>query len=164
MTEASVILKRITTTYSEQEDRIRLSGESENGKLVIWLTQRLTQRLVPLLLQWLERQQPTSRRSVALFNFSQQSVQATNHTAVTALPAWLATSIDISTSSEQVLLRFKDGTGQAAHFTFGVTPLSQWLEILHEAYLQAGWPLDAWPTWMAGNAAVFKGEQRVVWH
>jgi len=156
-------LQRITTEYSEQEDRIRLTGKTDNGAVVIWLTQRLTQRLVPLLLQWLERHQTAPRRPVALFNFSQQGVQAADHTAV-PLPAWLATSIDISTSSEQIVVTFKDGAGQTARISFAAAPLRQWLEILYEVYLHAGWPHDAWPAWMVGGAAVFKGEQGVVWH
>lgn len=163
MAQAPIILKRLTTEYSELEDRIRLAGEIESGGLVIWLTQRLAQRLVPLLLQWIERQQAAPRRSVALFGFGRQSVQAADNSPA-PLPAWLATSVDISSSSEQVVLTFKDGAGQAARFSLAAASLRQWLEILHEMYLHAGWPQDIWPEWMVGGAAVFKGEQDMVWH
>jgi hypothetical protein len=156
-------LQRITTEYSELEDRLRLSGETNDGKVVIWLTQRLAKRLLPLLLQWLERQHTVPRRSVSLFNFGQLSVQAVDTTPVPPM-SWLATSIDISTSDKQVMLTFKKSNEQAARLSLTAVPLRQWLEILHEAYLHAGWPMDVWPTWMVGGASVLKGEQEVVWH
>lgn len=158
-----IILQRITTTYSEQEDRIRLIGETDDGKMVIWLTQRLSQRLLPLLVQWMEKQRAVPRRSLTQFNFGQQRVQATDPTPA-PLQSWLTTSIDISTSDKQVVLTFRHDDGQAAQISLAATPLWQWLEIFHEIYLQAGWPMEIWPAWMAGSTSVFKGEQEVVWH
>ena len=49
-------LQRITTTYVDVEDRLRLTGVLANGTVVqLWLTQRLLGRLVPPLTSWLER-------------------------------------------------------------------------------------------------------------
>ena len=43
-------LQRITTEYDEREDRIRVSGQLAQGEaVVLWLTQRLLNRLVPHL-------------------------------------------------------------------------------------------------------------------
>lgn len=48
-------LKRLSTGHQEVEDRIRLVGETGNGAVVVlWLTQRLLLRLVPILLEGLE--------------------------------------------------------------------------------------------------------------
>ena len=53
----SAVLERCTTEYAEDEDRLRLSAELANGNtVVLWLTQRLLNRLVPHLVQWLEKQ------------------------------------------------------------------------------------------------------------
>ena len=50
-------LQRITTEYSETEDRIRLSGELAAGEvMILWLTQRLFNHLVYHLCGWLEKQ------------------------------------------------------------------------------------------------------------
>ena len=50
-------LQRITTEYIDREDRIRLTGELAAGTVVVlWLTQRLVNRLVPHLTAWLDRQ------------------------------------------------------------------------------------------------------------
>ena len=157
------ILQRITTTYSEQEDRIRLIGETDDGKMIIWLTQRLAQRLLPLLVQWLEQQRAVPRRSLTQFNFGQQSVQAADPTFA-PLQSWLTTSIDISTGDQQVVVTFKNNEGQVARISLAPIPLRQWLEIFHEIYLQADWPMNIWPAWMVGGSSVFKGEQEVVWH
>ena len=161
MSESPIILKRLTTEYIEQEDRIRLSGESDNGRLVIWLTQRLAQRLVPLLLQWLE-QHSTSRQAAALFSFDQQKVQATNLVPEVAFD-WLISSIDITTNKEQAGLTFKSEAGHAATITFDASHLQRWLDIVRDTYIQAEWPQDAWPAWISNSAPVLRGEQAVVW-
>lgn len=50
-------LQRITTEYIDHEDRLRLAGEDAQGQTtVLWLTQRLLNRLIPHLCQWLEQQ------------------------------------------------------------------------------------------------------------
>lgn len=161
MPESPIKLERLTTEYIDQEDRIRLSGEIQNGRLIIWLTQRLAQRLVPLLLQWLE-QQSTSRQAVALFNFSQQKVQAADQ-APEVVSDWLASSIDIATTKEHVGLTFKSSAGHAANITFAALHLRQWLDILHDVYMHGQWPMDAWPAWISEGAPVLKSEQTVVW-
>ena len=53
-------LERITTEYVEVEDRIRLTGESEdNQTIVLWLTQRLLTQIISHLLGLIEKQSPT---------------------------------------------------------------------------------------------------------
>lgn len=47
-------LQRITSIYSDVEDRFRITGEvSEESTRCLWLTQRLLLRLVPHILEWL---------------------------------------------------------------------------------------------------------------
>lgn len=62
-------LKRITITYSPHEDRVRLSGERANTEReAIWLTRRLLDRLLPVLVEWIEHEGndlPGSKRDVA---------------------------------------------------------------------------------------------------
>ena len=49
-------LSRVTTVYVDVEDRFRLSGETQDGQvLVLWPTQRLLCRLVPHLVLRLAR-------------------------------------------------------------------------------------------------------------
>ena len=47
-------LCRVTSQYVDFEDRIRLTGELTDGQqVVLWLTRRLTERMVPHLVKWL---------------------------------------------------------------------------------------------------------------
>lgn len=51
-------LQRVTTSYVDSEDRLRLAGETPQGEaVVLWLTQRLLARLLPIFFQWLEQHQ-----------------------------------------------------------------------------------------------------------
>lgn len=161
-------LGRVTTVYVDVEDRFRLSGEAEDGQvLVLWLTQRLLCRLVPHLVQWLDKRAPlqASSRPMAaaaqvMHVFAQQSAvarlspQAPVETTA-AGRGWLVQKVDVATLEESVRLAFKppgEGGGQAC-VTMEATHLRQWLGIVHGQWLQAGWPPDVWPQWMAETAA-----------
>ena len=65
-----MILTSFTTEYIEQEDRLRLVGSFEQGKVVVWLTLRLLQRLLPLFVRWLEQQQAHACNTVTAFRFT----------------------------------------------------------------------------------------------
>lgn len=87
-------LQRITTIYDLEQDRMRLIGQYVgNGTLTLWLTQRLLQRLLPVLWQWLERHDTAAssdyapsgselntvsnpQRHEALQSFAQQAAQS----------------------------------------------------------------------------------------
>ena len=50
------LLTRVTTQYDQDQDRIRLAGETTAGQVQqLWLTQRLLLRLLPGLWQWLQQ-------------------------------------------------------------------------------------------------------------
>ena len=161
-------LQRITTEYIPLEDRVRLTGEVREDELVVlWLTQRLLQRLLPVLLRWLEPQGADSLRAEMVFNFAQQA----GHTepekpgltqgVAKAGPVNLeplkppagstgtvVESVDVEQSDEAVRLLFKSESGNLAEFGFTAHPLRLWLGILHRAYCHAQWPLEAWPAWL----------------
>lgn len=55
---AAPLLERLTTRYSNTEDRICVAGELAGAKpMVLWLTQRLLLRLLPSLFEWLQAQE-----------------------------------------------------------------------------------------------------------
>lgn len=122
-------LRRLTTRYLDHEDRIRLAGELANGQVqVLWLTQRLLNRLLPHLWQWLNlavQNQPQSHDSPAaataaaspgaqaeLQRFAQQSAaaQRQQQTPVNAAQAeltLLVQSVDITQLPAGLKLVFK---------------------------------------------------------
>lgn len=159
MATAAAALERITTQYVDSQDRVRLAGVSGNSNaapVVIWLTQRLLQRLLPVLFQWLQRQDNTLPLADVFHGFAQQAAQAeltpqAPVQAEAASRAWLVLSVDISCSNESVGLIFRGADGESATLTLATKPLRQWLGILHEAYRQAQWPLQGWPEWLQAS-------------
>jgi hypothetical protein len=151
-------LDRITTEFVDAEDRIRLSGEvASQGAVVVWLTQRLLNRLLPVLFQKLEGTQDDVWRSAVRQAFAQQVAQADIRSQApvmvdSSVHSWLATSIDIATGAELVVLTFKGGPGQVTSLTLLITQLRQWLAIVYQAYVIADWPLHGWPNWLAESA------------
>ena len=150
-------LQKFTTEYIATEDRIRLSGQVEGeAPLVIWLTQRLLLRLIPVLTEWLDQKSPQGMSGEIMHSFAQQAAR-------TSLPPqepvvaketgafWLASSVDIARSEQSVKLTFRDSEDRSTALTLNGTQLRQWLSILHDLYVKAAWPKDIWPEWMQTN-------------
>lgn len=161
-------LQRVTTEYVDSEDRIRLSGEFPNGDtVVLWLTQRLMNRLAPHLLAWLVPEAQPQASPIA--SSGRSSAQAVHHDVVqgfaqqaalaqlTPAPpvrasspqaSWRVESVDITRGEDAVTLTFKGEGDARATLTFAAQPLRQWLGIIFEQYLRAEWPTAIWPEWM----------------
>lgn len=163
-------LKRLTTEYIESEDRIRLSGEiSPENPVVIWLTQRLLYRVVPVLLNWLQTQvdnSPVLTQSTAaaqpgkegvkdfLHQAAQQSARGSVKPqppvrAASDSPAWLAIAVDLTPTPTAVRLKLRGA--QENEEVVVVMPahgLRQWLGIMQEATRRGGWPQEIWPEWL----------------
>ncbi len=165
------ILQRITTEYIEAEDRIRLAGEAGENTVVLWLTQRLLNRLVPHLTAWLSRQLAPASRIPSVQPAHQDIAQSFAQQAARAQLApeppvrapsegsgWRVDSVDIAQGEEAVALTFK-GEGEAqATLTLAAQPLRQWLGIVFEQYQCGEWPTTAWPGWMeAGRPQAAQG-------
>lgn len=148
-------LQRITTGYSELQDRICLAGvDSGNQTVVLWLTHRLLNRLVPHLCQWLERQLGTSPLSELKQEFAQQKAWAELEPqapvrAEADNPGVLVHSVDLKSTRAGMDLLFKDVGGNVeASLQLAPKPLRQWLSILHAHYQRAGWLAALWPSWV----------------
>lgn len=148
-------LQRITTEFVDIEDRIRLSGQATTDQVVmIWLTQRLLGRLIPHLLGWLEKKSAVDARLVEVVQgFAQQAARA--YLAPQApvqcqvdTCAWLVLSVDVVSAEEVLQLVFKGADDLSVSLSLGAQALRQWLNILHDQYRVAEWPLHLWPQWM----------------
>ena len=140
-------------------DHIRLTGEVEAAdSVVLWLTRRLLDRLIPHLTLWLEKQQGDISRPDLLLSFAQQAAQS-GVTPQAPVPAWatsrqwLVQSVDLQPGEELLQLVFKGEAGQSASIGFAATPLRQWLGILHQGYRVAQWPQTQWPGWMTEGSS-----------
>lgn len=148
-------LQRITTEYSEAEDRIRLTGElAAGGMLTLWLTQRLLNRLVPHLTAWLEQQTGNAPLAEVRQEMAQQ--KATSELEPQApvradaqAQGVLIHSVDLKAAKVSLALVFKDAAGQGvARLQLQTKPLRQWLGIVHGQYIKAQWPTGVWPVWV----------------
>lgn len=158
-------LQRLTSELHEVEDRLRLTGELVSGEpIVLWLTRRLTARLVPHLLQWL---QPPSEnkgpdyhleavqsfaQQVAVSQLTQQApVQAPVQVLQQPTSQWLIDSVEVARSAEVLALVFKCGPHKAS-LLLAAQDLRQWLAIVHELSRKADWALSVWPQWITEGA------------
>lgn len=156
-------LQRITTEYVESEDRIRISGEGADGHpMILWLTRRLLDRVVPHLVGWLEKQYADLPRADLMLSFAQEAaaLQLMPEPPVPiaeGAPQFLVQIVDISPLPEDITIAFRGEPACAASIAFAATPLRQWLGILYQTYLAADWTLAAWPDWVAPDS-VASGE------
>lgn len=148
-------LSRLTTEYVEAEDRFRFSGVAGEGSpVVLWLTQRLMLRLLPPLLEWLEKQGGDLPRAEVLNAFAQQKAQLQMEPqapvrAHVESPHWLVASIDLVRGAQGVRLTLKGTADQSVTLTMNNSLLRQWLAIVHGGFRRSGWPMAVWPEWMA---------------
>ena len=155
-------LKRITSEYVEAEDRIRIAGLTEqNETLSLWLTMRLTSRLVTHCLALLVKNSPELKKAATddlqLKNNLQGMVQESaeqeivEESAVRVAkdsPSFLIREIDVKTSYGAVVLTFKENKTSSYELYLESNQLRQWLGMLYLIWQKAEWPLHIWPDWM----------------
>jgi hypothetical protein len=125
--------------------------------MVLWLTQRITQRMLPLLLQWLDNQSNAPLRREIVHTFEQQAAKAEikPEAAVPAEAAgetWLVRTVNVATGPEAVVLTFGADEANGARLTLTPLLLRQWLAIVHAGWVVAEWPLSHWPEWIQKEA------------
>jgi hypothetical protein len=144
-------LQRVTTQYVVTEDRLRLSGETAAGQtVVLWLTQRMLNMLVPRLTRWLEQ----NGGDALLQEFAQQAAEASLGaeppvSASQAVRGGCVTSVDIGTGPDGAVLVLKpEAEDQGVRMPLTTDALRQWLSIVRAQYVIGGWPTTVWPAWM----------------
>lgn len=163
-------LQRITTEYIEAEDRIRLAGEADEKTVVLWLTQRLLNRLVPHLCQWLDQRVGATPLTEVKQAFAQQKARAEleKQPPVRTEPdvqGVLIHSVDLKSANAGMRLQFKDADGNVvASLQLQPRPLRQWLNIVFDQYHKAQWPTAVWPAWVAGAKPLQAPSRAAVLH
>ena len=165
-------LKRLSTEYAESEDRIRITGETQDAEpVVIWLTNRLASRAVPAIWRWLDKDASApsaapSGKGDLLQSFAQEAAVAglkpekpvTNSDGA---PNWLTQTIDVAANNIHITLTFRGQLDQSASVRFDATQLRQWLAILHLAWSKAQWSPLVWPDWIKRESSA---QQQIVLH
>lgn len=155
-------LEKLTLSYVNREDRIRLDGENKQQEVVtLWLTQRLANRLVPVISDWLRKQVPTGAHADKVQQYQQEAVaEERKKEPIAAVEVdesaveWLIHAVDIGQSEHSLSLRFRGyEEGQQATLRLANDDMRQWFEILYRMYRVAGWQSDDWPVWMSHLSA-----------
>ena len=155
-------LKRITSEYIEEEDRIRLAGVTEkNETLSLWFTMRLTSKLVSHCIKLLAEHSPELERAATndeqsrknLQDIVQQSAEQEiiKEEAVSVTknsPSYLIKEIDVKVSGRGIVLILKEKDTLFYELNLDNRQLRQWLRMLYLIWKKADWPLHVWPDWM----------------
>ena len=158
-------IQRVTVAYLELEDRIRLTGETKDGKIIgLWLTQRLMLRLLPHMFAWLEQQTPTisttspensSQASTMIQSFAQQEArQVLKKQPSAPVPLTEKTSLllvktlDLTSRNGKLTITFGLADGSKTRLRLSASQLRQWLTIVNRNWMKANWPRTPWPIWM----------------
>lgn len=172
-------LLRLTTLFDPQEDRLRLQAEVAGGGVVVLrMTQRLLNRLVPHLCAWLERSAPdvstvldrpwapdtqagsAGSESNAESKDSEpmgqcaEAEKAVSFQSVVDQESWLIAAVDIDRTECALVLSFRASERSPVRIELSPQPLRQWLEIVLRQYWVAEWPLQAWPSWLLASPKV----------
>jgi hypothetical protein len=157
------VIQKITQCYDPEQDRIGLTTQDAKSQvLVLWLTQRLANRLAGALAHWLDEDVKTMASDQSMFSlhaWEQSSAEAQLKTERPVDPAAaqgeaLVNAVDLTRGPSGYTLTFKWGAAGAARLMFNTTELRQWLGILHRQFDTAGWPKHAWPEWFAADAGI----------
>lgn len=158
-------IRKVSLLYVPAEDRLALDAEdAEGGTTRLWLTQRLCRGLVTALTPILQQsvslklpgQPPEAAQSweqaAAMAGFGKTpGVRAAPDSVV-----GLVDTVRIGPPGEQVALTFAFGD-ESRTVTLTIAALRQTLAVMHRLYVEAGWPLDVWPAWIADPAAKAAG-------
>jgi hypothetical protein len=156
-------LHRLTSEYIETEDRLRLTGEDQQGNaLCVWLTQRLAIRIIVHLTELIAKASPEALQNPTgdsgTTDLLQGHAQEAATSELTPQPAVdsskasrsiLINEVDISRSPEGAVgFIFKDGENEVS-LGFDAQQIRQWLTIIHGQWLRAEWPSGVWPQWIS---------------
>ena len=142
------LLSRLTLDYSPDEDRIKLTGLTQEGALVVaWLSLRLLERIVPhLLTQYAviaasaahtaaSRQSPNPQE---MFGGAEEPVLPAPDT-----PSFLVDAADMTKGTNATVLTLR-GADDEVRFAIPASKMAHWLSGLKQLYQVAEWPMKAW--------------------
>jgi hypothetical protein len=151
-------LKRMTTQYIATEDRVRLAGLGAlDQSLVLWITRRLSDRLIHYLCKILvdhsSDSQLNSVHQELVQEFAQEraysDIEPSNPVQISPKEVGhLIVDVDVTISGNGIVMNFKAADQvEVASISLTFKELRQWLGIMSMAYKVGDWPLDSWPNW-----------------
>jgi len=155
-------LTTFTTGFDRFEDRIRILAKCADGaEIELWLTRRLLDITLPVILAWVEREVPgqaaSQLRQAPATPQVQQFMQDAARQALPSVPpvrvapdskSYLPTGVDLFAGEGRLRLVWKCEEAQVAAITAGPATWRQWLGSIYLQVRGAAWRLDVWPDWL----------------
>ncbi|WP_435213955.1 hypothetical protein ACMAY6_01840 [Luminiphilus sp. nBUS_16] len=141
------LLKRVTLDYSPDEDRMKLTGLTQEGVFVVaWLSLRLLGRVVPHLLTRYESIATSAVANAPSLQQSSQSGASGGEEPVVSAhgtPSFLVGAADISQGTDAIVLTLRGGLDEV-RFAIPAAKMALWLSGLKNLYQVAEWPMTIW--------------------
>ena len=156
-------IQTFTARYDPVEDRIRFDAvNAQGGKQAIFLTRRLTDRVIPVLVSHLEGKTPEGVPADLAQGMSQSRARQARKTgeetpavAVDAeTPNWLCRTIHVQKAPNGLNVTFTDDARVNAVMPMVAANLRAVLDILLDLYTKAGWPTEPFPEWQKPDATL----------
>ena len=156
-------IQTFTARYDGIEDRLRFDAvDAHGGKQAIYLTRRLVDRVIPVLVSHLEGKTPGGVPADLAQGMSQSRARQTRQTgdttppvvAASETPTWLCRTLHIQKVEHGLTVIFTDDTGIDAIMPMVEANLRAVLDILLDLYAKAGWPTEAFPEWQKPQATL----------
>jgi hypothetical protein len=152
-------IKKISQRYDSREDRIEVAIQDDAGHVIrLWLTQRLSNRMVAVLAKWLPelkeepstKEEPSAKEDLSSEGVESESKPSSPKQEVavnfnSASEEGLLTTIDMSHQQKDYLLTFKWGVTGIASIHMGIEQLDSFIEGLIQLYRAAQWDIKAFP-------------------
>lgn len=142
------LLSRLTLDYSPDEDRMKLTGLTQDGALVVaWLSLRLLGRLVPhLLTRYAVIVAPAVPTAESLqLSIPQEMSSGAEEPVLPAhdTPSFLVGTADMTQGTDAMVLALR-GAGDEVRFAIPSSKMAHWLSGLKQLYQVAEWPMTIW--------------------
>lgn len=156
-------IQTFTGRYDPVEDRLRLDAvDAAGGKQAIFVTRRLADRVIPVLVSHLEGTTPDGIPADLAQGMSQsrarQARQTSDATPAVAAdaetPHWLCRTVHVQKAEHGLNVIFTDDIRTDAVMPMVEPNLRAVLDIFFDLYSRASWPLEPFPEWMKPEATV----------
>ena len=156
-------IQTFTARYDPVEDRLRLDAvDAAGGKQAIFLTRRLVDRVIPVLVSHLEGKTPEGVPADLAQGMSQSSARQARQTgeatpAIAADPetqTWLCRTMHFQKADHGLNVIFTDDTQVDAVMPMVEANLRAVLDIFLDLYTKACWPTEPFPEWIKPEATL----------
>ena len=165
-TKITFTIKSFTARYDIVEDRLRLDAiDPQGNKQSIFMTRRLTDQVIPVLVSHLEAKAPTGvpndiSQSMSQLNarLERQAGEATPTVQIEAqTPRWLCKTVHFKKSNRDLIIIFTDDAEINAVISMTDSSVRIVLDILNDLYAKSGWPAHAVPGWLNSDRGEISG-------